>query len=113
MAREHAPADEVPADLPAADLISAGGPGSAEVAGRAAVEDTVGVPDSGHAASAVRTGAMIGRDDELRRGTELARDAAAGRGRLLLIQGEPGIGKTMLLRNILDQAADLIPQVVS
>jgi DNA-binding CsgD family transcriptional regulator/tetratricopeptide (TPR) repeat protein len=56
---------------------------------------------------------MIGRDGELRRGTALARDVAAGHGRLLLIQGEAGIGKTLLLRTILDDAAGLIPHVVT
>jgi DNA-binding CsgD family transcriptional regulator/tetratricopeptide (TPR) repeat protein len=83
------------------------------VAVRMAGEETVGVPDSGHPASAIRPGVMIGRDDELRRGTEMARDAAAGRGRLLLIQGEAGIGKTLLLRTILDESAGLIPHVVT
>ena len=71
------------------------------------------VLDSGRVAGAVRLPAMVGRDDELIRGRELALDAAAGRGRLLLIQGEPGIGKTVLLRSILHTAADLIPQVVT
>jgi DNA-binding NarL/FixJ family response regulator len=83
------------------------------VAVRMAGEQTVGVPESGPAASAIRPAAMIGRDDELRRGAELACDAAAGHGRLLLIQGEAGIGKTLLLRTILDQAAGLIPHVVT
>lgn len=73
----------------------------------------MGVPDSGQAASAIRPGVMFGRDGELRRGAELARDAAAGHGRLLLIQGEAGIGKTMLLHTILDNAAGLIPHVVT
>jgi DNA-binding NarL/FixJ family response regulator/tetratricopeptide (TPR) repeat protein len=68
----------------------------------------MGVPDRGQFVSTIRP-AMVGRDDELSCGTELAADAAAGRGRLLLIQGEPGIGKTLLLRTILDDTADLIP----
>jgi predicted ATP-dependent serine protease len=76
-------------------------------------EETVGVPDSGYAASAIRPDVMIGRDEELRRGAEMARYAAAGRGLLLLIQGEPGIGKTLLLQTILDQVAGLIPHVVA
>jgi len=83
------------------------------VAVRMAGEETVGVPESGPTASAIRPAAMIGRDDERRRGAELARDAAAGHGRLLLIQGEAGIGKTVLLRTILDEAAGLIPHVVT
>src|SRR6516162_6718942 len=76
-------------------------------------EETVGVPESGPTASAIRPAAMIGRDDERRRGTELARDVAAGHGRLLLIQGEAGIGKTLLMRTILDKAAGLIPHIVT
>ena len=70
------------------------------------------MPEGRPGASAIRP-VMIGRDGELRRGTELAHHAAAGHGRLLLIQGEAGIGKTLLLRTILDEAAGLIPQVVS
>jgi predicted ATPase len=53
---------------------------------------------------------VAGRDDELRHIAGLARDAAAGRGRLVLIEGEPGIGKTLLLRVALDGAADLFPR---
>src|SRR6516164_6411258 len=83
------------------------------VAVRKTGDETMGVPGSGHPPAAIQPGVMIGRDDELRRGTGLARDAAAGRGRLLLIRGEPGIGKTLLLRTILEEAADLIPHVVT
>jgi DNA-binding CsgD family transcriptional regulator len=71
------------------------------------------VPDTGRAVGAVRPAALVGRDDELIRARELALDAAPGRGRLLLIQGEPGIGKTVLLRAILDTAADIIPDIVT
>ena len=63
-------------------------------------------------AGAIRPAAVVGRDDELTHGRELAVDTAAGRGRLL-IQGEPGIGKTMLLPTILDTAADVIPDAVA
>jgi DNA-binding CsgD family transcriptional regulator len=72
----------------------------------------MGVPDHGPMARTIRP-AMVGRDGELARGTEVACDAAAGRGRLLLIQGEPGIGKTLLLRTILDAAAPVMPYVVA
>jgi len=44
---------------------------------------------------------VMGRDGELEILTSLARDAASGRGRLVLIEGEPGIGKTSLLRALL------------
>jgi DNA-binding CsgD family transcriptional regulator/tetratricopeptide (TPR) repeat protein len=62
---------------------------------------------------AIRPAIIVGRDDDLTRGRELASKAATGRGGLLLIEGEPGIGKTLLLRTILDAAADLIPDVVT
>jgi hypothetical protein len=41
-----------------------------------------------------RAKAPIGRIDELGQIDELARRAAAGRGSIVVIQGEPGIGKT-------------------
>ena len=41
---------------------------------------------------------MIGRDSELRR---LARLAAAGDGRVALIAGEPGIGETRVVQELL------------
>ena len=56
---------------------------------------------------------VMGRDGELEILTSLARDAASGRGRLVLIEGEPGIGKTSLLRALLEDAADLLPRVVT
>jgi predicted ATPase len=55
---------------------------------------------------------VVGRDGELAILTALARDAAAGRGRLVLIEGEPGIGKTSLLQAFLEDAAGLLPRVV-
>src|SRR5215475_3498508 len=48
---------------------------------------------------------VLGRDGELEVLTGLARDAASGRGRLVLIEGEPGIGKTSLLGAFLADAA--------
>ena len=43
----------------------------------------------------------------------LAGEAAAGRGRLVLIEGEPGIGKTSLLRAFFEDAAGLFPRRVT
>jgi predicted ATPase len=54
---------------------------------------------------------VMGRDSELEILTSLARDAASGRGRLVLIEGEPGIGKTSLLRAFFEDAAALLPRV--
>jgi chloramphenicol 3-O-phosphotransferase len=61
-----------------------------------------------------RTGGaqVMGRDDELEILTGLARDAGAGRGRLVLIEGEPGIGKTSLLRAFAEDAAGLFAMTV-
>src|SRR5437763_16770537 len=39
----------------------------------------------------------FGRDAELRRLTDLVRQAAAGRGAAAVPEGEPGIGKTLML----------------
>ncbi len=41
---------------------------------------------------------LIGRDDELSRLAGWVRDVAAGRGRAVLVDGEPGIGKSALVR---------------
>ncbi|MEV6134823.1 AAA family ATPase [Nocardia sp. NPDC051990] len=43
------------------------------------------------------TTVVIGRDGEIEMLAALARRAAAGRGAVVLVQGEPGIGKTILL----------------
>ena len=56
---------------------------------------------------------MLGRDGELEVLTGLARDAASGRGRLVLIEGEPGIGKTSLLGAFLADAAGLLSRAVT
>src|SRR6516225_3942755 len=49
--------------------------------------------------------ALVGRDAELERLAAAAAAAAAGRGKIVLISGEPGIGKTALLTWLVDQAA--------
>jgi predicted ATPase len=67
--------------------------------------ETPGMPRTGGAQ-------VMGRDDELEILTGLARDAGAGRGRLVLIEGEPGIGKTSLLRAFADDAAGLFSMTV-
>jgi DNA-binding NarL/FixJ family response regulator len=51
-----------------------------------------------------RAGALIGRDDELATIVRLVTDVAAGRGGAVLIEGEPGIGKSTLVRTALAEA---------
>ena len=49
-------------------------------------------------------GALIGRDSELALLAGLVAEAAAGRGSSVLIEGEPGIGKSALVRAALAEA---------
>jgi hypothetical protein len=60
--------------------------------------ETVGMPSTGRVV-------VVGRDGELDCLTGLAGEVAAGSGRLVLIEGEPGIGKTSLLRAFFENAA--------
>jgi DNA-binding winged helix-turn-helix (wHTH) protein/tetratricopeptide (TPR) repeat protein len=47
---------------------------------------------------------LVGREGELARVEEIVRDAVAGRARVLVVSGEPGIGKTRLLDEIAARA---------
>ncbi|MGH8907009.1 MAG: BTAD domain-containing putative transcriptional regulator [Egibacteraceae bacterium] len=49
-------------------------------------------------------GVFVGRDVEVARLWGALADARSGRGRLVLVGGEPGIGKTSIARNLADQA---------
>jgi DNA-binding CsgD family transcriptional regulator len=51
-------------------------------------------------------GALIGRDSELATLVRLMTEVASGRGSSVLIEGEPGIGKSTLVRAALAQGAD-------
>jgi len=55
----------------------------------------------------VRTPPLIGRDAELATLRHLVREAVAGHGHLVWLEGEPGIGKSMLLAGGLDGAERL------
>ncbi len=55
---------------------------------------------------------LIGRDDELALLTRCVHEVAAGQGRAVLIEGEPGIGKSALVRAACAQAAQLDCQVL-
>src|SRR5215472_6017195 len=56
--------------------------------------------------AATQAGALIGRGSELARLAGLIRAAAAGQGSAVLIEGEPGIGKSSLVRAAIAEAAD-------
>ena len=62
---------------------------------------------SGAARSATPADALIGRDSELAILVRLMADVAAGLGNAVLIEGEPGIGKSALVRQALAEAADI------
>jgi tetratricopeptide (TPR) repeat protein/transcriptional regulator with XRE-family HTH domain len=57
--------------------------------------------------SAPPAAALIGRDAELATLAELMAAVAAGRGNSVLVEGEPGIGKSALVRAALAQAAEV------
>jgi transcriptional regulator with XRE-family HTH domain/tetratricopeptide (TPR) repeat protein len=59
----------------------------------------------------VTLSALIGRDNEIGTLVGLVRDVAVGRGSSLLIEGEPGIGKSVLVGTALAKAADAECQV--
>jgi len=56
-------------------------------------------------------GALVGRDSELATLATFIEEAVAGRGSAVLIEGEPGIGKSTLVRAALIGAADAGAQV--
>ena len=56
-------------------------------------------------------GVLVGRDDEMATLVRLMKDVAAGLGSSVLIEGEPGIGKSALVQAALAEAAGLGCQV--
>ncbi|MFW5468918.1 BTAD domain-containing putative transcriptional regulator [Knoellia sp. CPCC 206435] len=63
------------------------------------------VVDDEPAALGPRATTLPGRDEQLRRADEALADAQTGRGRLVLVSGEPGIGKTRLAEAVAELAA--------
>jgi DNA-binding NarL/FixJ family response regulator len=61
--------------------------------------------------TATQAGTLIGRDSETAMLVRLITETAAGRGNSVLIEGEPGIGKSALVRAALAEAADVGCQV--
>jgi serine/threonine protein kinase/tetratricopeptide (TPR) repeat protein len=58
-------------------------------------------------AESPRRARLVGRDREMEEARTLLAGLAAGRGGLLLVGGEPGVGKTRLAQTILDEARSL------
>ena len=56
--------------------------------------------------TATPAGALVGRDSETAMLARLMREVAGGRGSSVLIEGEPGIGKSALVRAALADAAE-------
>jgi ABC-type oligopeptide transport system substrate-binding subunit len=52
----------------------------------------------------IERGRMVGRDQEMQQARDLWNKALAGEAQILLISGEPGIGKTRLVRELITQA---------
>ena len=56
-------------------------------------------------------GALVGRDSEMALLTRLIKEVARGRGGSVLIEGEPGIGKSALVRAAVAEAPEAGCQV--
>ena len=55
---------------------------------------------------------VFGRDDELRRLDEMLRSASSGSGKVVMVAGEPGIGKTTLARSFVYAARQVNAELV-
>src|SRR5215468_483138 len=61
--------------------------------------------------SVTPAGSLVGRDSEMALLTGLVKEAARGRGGAVLIEGEPGIGKSALVRAVVAEAPEAGCQV--
>ncbi|TWF82242.1 transcriptional regulator [Pseudonocardia hierapolitana] len=89
----------------AAELGIAPGPALNELHARILGHDPVLLAEPGPRGRPAGVARFVGRDSELRRLLDRMYTAAAGCGGLATIVGEPGIGKTRLLREFSDAAA--------
>jgi predicted ATPase len=55
---------------------------------------------------ALPTGPLVGREPELRRLLVALDGVATGQGRVVLLAGEPGVGKTRLTQELMRQAGE-------
>jgi tetratricopeptide (TPR) repeat protein len=73
-------------------------------AGEAAPPDTRAVAEELSMLDRIVRGRLVARERELAEARALWRKAIAGEGQVLLVSGEPGIGKTRLVRELVTQA---------
>ena len=76
------------------------------MAGEAGIPPPTTAPAHGGFLGALPTGPLVGRETELRRLLAALDTVADGQGRLLLLTGEPGVGKTRLAQEVMRQAGE-------
>lgn len=76
-------------------------------AGRPVAAPQVGVPAPARTRATADEEIFVGREAALRQLAAMSGGAAAGRGRVVTVSGDPGIGKTSLLRRFAELAASV------
>jgi oligopeptide transport system substrate-binding protein len=74
--------------------------------------DTTGAEEQLSTLDRIVRGRMIGREAEFDRARELWYEVTEGKSQILLVSGEPGVGKTRLLREIITQSEVMGAQVL-
>ncbi|MGH9279249.1 MAG: BTAD domain-containing putative transcriptional regulator, partial [Acidimicrobiales bacterium] len=69
-------------------------------------------PGTDSSRAGVSSRGLVGRDDELRLFDQRLAEVRSGRGSVVLVSGEPGIGKTRLVEEVVARAADQSTLVV-